>query len=78
MVVEVDTGPELTLGNPRTLTEVPATHVGGPLRGYDITPDGDRFIFATEVESEPGAPPVRRLQVVLNWFEELNRLAPVE
>jgi hypothetical protein len=73
----VDAGPELTLGNPRTLIEV-APYPTGPLRGYDITPDGDRFIFAKEVESEPGAPPVRQLQVALNWFEEFKRLVPTE
>ena len=40
--------------------------------------DGDRFIFATEMEPGSGTPPVRRLQVVLNWYEEPKRLAPVE
>ena len=77
MVVEVGAGSELTLGNPRNLIEVPSTS-RGPLRGYDITPDGSRFIFTADVETGSGNPPVRQLQVVLNWFEELKRLVPTE
>jgi serine/threonine-protein kinase len=77
MVVDADAGSELSLGRPRTLIEGPL-YSGGPLREYDITPDGARFIFATSVEPEQNTPPVRELQVVLNWFEELKRLAPTE
>jgi len=75
MVVEVTRGPELILGKPHPLFEV-GFDSGGPLRGYDITPDGERFIFKTPPETDPDTPPVRQLQVVLNWFDELERLAP--
>lgn len=77
MVVGATTGPELTLGNPHTLIEVPFT-TSAPLRGYDITPDGTRFIFAMEEGSGPITPQVLQLQVVLNWFEELKQLVPTE
>jgi serine/threonine protein kinase/Tol biopolymer transport system component len=77
MVVEAIARPELTLGIPHTLIEVPRI-TSGPLRGYDITPDGTRFIFPIDEESEPITPPVRQLQVIINWFEELERLAPKE
>ena len=77
MVVEAVAGSELSLGIPRTLIEVPR-NITGPLRGYDITPDGTQFIFPIDVESEPITPPVRQLQVVLNWFEELKRLVPTD
>ena len=41
---------------------------------YDVFPDGEHFVvFVGEPESNP-----RQLRVVLNWFEELKRLAPSE
>ncbi len=77
MVVDADAGSELSLGIPRTLIEGPL-YSGDPLRGYDITPDGAKFIFTTRLEPEQNIPPVRELQVVLNWFEELKRLVPTD
>jgi len=40
---------------------------------YDIHPDGQRFLMIKK-QSEPGRR--QRINVVLNWFEELKRLAP--
>jgi hypothetical protein len=45
-------------------------HGGG--RTYDVSPDGDRFLMVRATAQ--GATP---LVVVLNWFEELKRLAPL-
>jgi serine/threonine-protein kinase len=39
---------------------------------FSISPDGKYFVM---VESDPGARPTQ-VQVVLNWTEELTRLAP--
>jgi eukaryotic-like serine/threonine-protein kinase len=39
---------------------------------FDISPDGKYFIM---VETDPEATP-SRLQIVLNWFEELKRVVP--
>jgi len=75
MVVDVTSGSELTLGIPYILFEAPWT-AASPLRGYDITPDGERFIFSTLLEGDLESRPIRQLRVVLNWFEELKRLAP--
>jgi serine/threonine-protein kinase len=47
-----------------------------PIDSWDLSPDGRRFIMAKSV-SRPDAQPVTRINVVLNWFAELNRLAPV-
>ena len=41
-------------------------------RGYDVTPDGSRFLVVTPVE-RPGAAP---LVVVMNWYEDLNKRVP--
>ncbi|MFN2447081.1 MAG: protein kinase [Vicinamibacterales bacterium] len=39
---------------------------------YDVAPDGQRFLVPrSRIDSAP-----RQLELVLNWFEELNRLAP--
>ena len=46
-----------------------------PLRTYDITPDGKRFIALKEVPRADSPPRSMRLNVVLNWFEELKRRA---
>jgi WD40 repeat protein len=45
-----------------------------PLDSWDLGPDG-RFIMEKYVP-RPDAPPITRINVVLNWFEELKRLAP--
>lgn len=37
---------------------------------YDVSPDGQRFVM---VKGEPGS---SRLNIVLNWFDELKRLVP--
>ena len=42
-------------------------------RIYDISPDGRRFLVIRSADEEPSA----QMNVVLNWFEELKRLAPV-
>ncbi len=40
--------------------------------GYDVSPDGQRFLtIRTPPETAP-----RELNVILNWFQELERLAP--
>jgi Tol biopolymer transport system component len=58
-------------GAPRTLFEAKYV-VGLPgLSNYCVTSDGDGFLMVKPVES--GVPPIR-LEVVLNWVEELKRL----
>ena len=67
----------VTLGENFTSGEV--THLfSGPYafdevhRNYDVAPDGQHFVVPrSRVESAP-----RQLELVLNWSEELNRLAP--
>jgi hypothetical protein len=72
MVVEVETSDEFAAGTPRVLFDDSYFEYLDYGRTYDITPDGQRFIMVKEVN-----PPPRRIAVVLNWFEELKRLAPV-
>ncbi len=74
MVVDVSTGADLELGRARLLfeeTEMPAPHRWGEAT-YDVAPDG-RFLMLAEDRSK-----VITRDVVLNWFEELERLVPTE
>jgi hypothetical protein len=40
--------------------------------GYDVSADGERFLFAKD------DPASNRLNVVLNWFEELKARVPTK
>ena len=77
-VVNVTTQPTFAFGNP---VSVPS----GPLplgftrleRQYDVMPDGRGLVAAVDVgQSDSAVPVVTQLEVVLNWTEELKRLAP--
>ena len=51
--------------------------VGSPGGGdvssnYDVTADGERFVMVKRGEPES----LRQFNVVLDWFQELKRLAP--
>jgi Tol biopolymer transport system component len=69
MVVDVKAAAEFSATPPRLLFTGPYVNVPGP--SYDVGPDG-RFVL---IEGPPEAP-VTHLNVVLNWFDELNRLVP--
>jgi eukaryotic-like serine/threonine-protein kinase len=60
---------------PHALFEAPWLVLTAPSRSYDPTPDGQHFIAVVRKENPP-AQPVFKLNVVLNWFEELKRRAP--
>ena len=76
MAVDVQTTPEFRPGRPRPLFALESTGVStsfGLYRGWDVTPDGKRFLVINGPGSaESGV----RLQAVVNWFAELRRLAP--
>jgi hypothetical protein len=67
MEVAVQTRPVLHVGQSKAILEDRSR------RGYvDVAPDGQRFLTFTP-RSKEGPP---ELRIVLNWFEELERLAP--
>ena len=68
MAVTVSANAELALGKPTRLFERRF------LDGFDVTPDGQRFVMVIPNESAP--PPPTQLNLVLNWGDELNRLVP--
>jgi serine/threonine protein kinase/Tol biopolymer transport system component len=69
----VTTTPTFSVGTPRTLFEGPF-RVDGPFRGYDVTPDGQRFLMVRAVEQPPDR--VTHMMLVQNWVEELKARVP--
>jgi len=69
----IETEPELEVTDPEVLFE--GHYYTGKPRNYDISPDGHKFLMLKEDEEKPSA---SQLIVVLNWFEELERLVPTE
>ena len=71
MAVAVSTNPEMTLSKPQLLfARRYSFGTNITLANFDVSPDGQRFLM---VKDDPGA---ARLNVVLNWTEELKRLVP--
>jgi Tol biopolymer transport system component len=74
MAVDIQTQPAFKAGNPRMLFDRPGYAIGGPRADYDVSPDGQRFLMIKESELQETA--LTQINIVLNWFEELNRRVP--
>jgi serine/threonine protein kinase len=72
--VEVRTEGNFTVGKPHLLFEKPGYSIDAPIRGYDLSLDGQRFLMVKLDQRKPT--PVTEMILVQNWFEELKRLAP--
>jgi serine/threonine protein kinase/Tol biopolymer transport system component len=66
VVVAVQTSPGLRFGRPKALFTLASEY-------WDVTPDGKRFVV---VKASTIAPAPATMQVVVNWFEELEKKAP--
>ena len=79
MTVPIEMSPSMTVGQPRQLFDGPYAldaGGGGNLQNYDVGPDGDRFLMVKPFGDENGgASP--HINIVLNWFEELQERVPV-
>jgi Tol biopolymer transport system component len=74
MSVSFVSDPELYVGKPILLFQGKYSSGGGPWgRGYDITPDGKKFLM---IEPEGGKSEVTQINIILNWFEELKQKVP--
>lgn len=80
MVVDIETEPTLKAGMPKELFR--GTFYFGTMgHNWDIHPVDKKFLMLkpaamTEEESAGGFP--RKINIVLNWFEELKERVPVE
>jgi eukaryotic-like serine/threonine-protein kinase len=76
MVVSIETRPTFAASKPKQLFEghyENSSFTFSFVPNYDVSPDGQRFLMikASEQESVP-----MQVNVVLNWFEELERRVP--
>jgi len=70
MSVSVGTGPTFRAGKPEVLFEgsyVLDPHISA-IPYYDVSADGQRFLMIKD-DTKPD-----QIHVILNWFEELERL----
>jgi Tol biopolymer transport system component len=80
MSVAVETKPTFSHGTPKSLFK--SIYAGANESSgipYDIHPDGKRFLMMKEPpgsSSAAGGP--RKINIVLNWFEELKQRVPVK
>jgi len=80
MAVSVETQPAFKAAKPETLfkgTYVQlSTSSGQP---WDISPDGKRFLMMKEHPLTPSASAgLRKINIVVNWSEELKQRVPVK
>ena len=74
MVVPLRTKPTFEVQTPRLLFEGSYRYERlGLVSNYDISPDGQRFLMIQQKETTSQT----QINVVLNWFEELNARVPV-
>jgi Tol biopolymer transport system component len=74
--VEINADGEFTVGESRRLFRKPnhASREYSSRAQYDVSPDGQSFLM---IRLDPGSVPTK-INIVLNWLEELKRLAPTD
>jgi eukaryotic-like serine/threonine-protein kinase len=72
VVADVQTQPVFKAGPLRELFEMSFDRGSIPLRNFDVTRDGQTFVFMTETSGRLW----KQVDVVLDWASELARLAP--
>ena len=79
MVVPVETDPTFTAGTPEVLFDTPY-YFNRSERTYDLAPDGQRFLMVKDAELTDDSGTATQEQIVLveHWFEEHQRLVPIQ
>jgi len=83
MAADVETKPTFKAGKAKALFNFRdiGTSRARLLSGFDISPDGKRFLMTKQRQttaSEPAAARPHKINVVVNWFEELKQRVPVK
>jgi Tol biopolymer transport system component len=76
MAVTINTRPTFTKEKPRILFQSDGLGLNAVVRGYDVTPDGRRFLIV-QTKSQRLIKPAE-IVLVQNWLEELKRRAPAK
>ena len=74
MAVDVEMGSTFSAGVPRVLFEAQYARVVWQDANYDVDPNDQRFLMIEEAGAQRESP--RHLDIVFNWFTELERLVP--
>jgi dipeptidyl aminopeptidase/acylaminoacyl peptidase len=80
MAVDVKLGESFSAGVPHMLFEITAADYPpgvSPIRAYDVTNDGTRFLMARNLKDSI-EPPIAQIVVAQNWLEELKRIVPAK
>ena len=80
VVVAIDPGPPLSVGNPEALFgHAPYRRGQSAGRHYDMAPDGQQFLMLSDQGTplETGVALTPQINVVLNWHQELLERVPV-
>lgn len=73
-VVDIQTERGFNAGKPLPLFKQSGLKFGGPIRCWDLWPDGKSFLMVKLDERKPQ--PVTEMILVQNWLEELKSLVP--
>jgi hypothetical protein len=73
MTVDVASDSTLRAGTPRELFA--GRYETAPDVNYDVAPDGQRFVMVRSVNEDR---PLTNVNIVLDWSEQLKRLAPTK
>jgi serine/threonine-protein kinase len=74
MAAAMPAAPDFMPGRPRVLFAADKFRFSGNAPAFDIHPDGDRFVMVTRGDAPP--PERNQINVVLDWFGELERRLP--
>ena len=77
MGISIETEPQFSIGGEQTLP-IEGFRVFAAYRDYDITANGEQFLMLFPADrAESGEPTRPRINIVLNWFEELKERVPL-
>jgi Tol biopolymer transport system component len=75
-VAHLTTAPAFVVSNPQPIPSGQWRSLGRVEREYDVTPDGRRILVLIQSGGPESLTSGIRINVVLNWFEELKRRVP--
>jgi len=73
-VVDARADSGFSAGKPRLLFKAAGWSSGLPIRPWDLSLDSQRFLMVKREEAKPT--PVTEMVLVMNWFQDVQRLAP--
>ena len=77
MAMPIETGPNLQAGIAETLFDPAAFIVSPSFRHFDVSPDGRRLLMIRRTGAATNEGELE-IVLILNWFEELKRLVPID